>query len=134
MILGIGTDLLDVARMERELRSAPGFRDGVFTAGEIAYCEAHRYPARHYAARFAAKEAFVKALGRDAPREFAWLEVELQRGDAGEPRLLPHGRLADAAARLGVKNVFVSVSHTGDLASASVVLEGEPGAERGIES
>lgn len=131
MILGIGTDLLDVARMERELAGAPGFREAVFTPAEIAYCEAHRYPARHYAARFAAKEALVKALAREAPREFVWRDVELQRGEAGEPRLSLHGRLAEAAARLGVENVFVSVTHTGELASASVVLEGGPATGRG---
>lgn len=131
MILGIGTDLLDVARVKRELSGAPGFREEVFTEAEIADCEGRRYPARHYAARFAAKEALVKALGPEAPPGLAWRDAELLRGERGEPRLVLRGRLDEAAARLGVRNVFVSVSHTDGLASATVVLEGAAGAERG---
>ncbi|KAA0252067.1 holo-[acyl-carrier-protein] synthase [Acidobacteria bacterium ACD] len=130
MILGIGTDLMDVSRMARELAGASGFREELFTAAEIAYCETCRHPARHYAARFAAKEALVKALGPEAPAGVAWREAEVDRDGPGGPRLRLHGRLREAAARLGVRNVFVSVSHTDALASATVVLEGA-GAERG---
>ena len=124
MILGIGTDLLDVARMASELEeSSHGFRDSVFTEGEILYCEGRRYPARHFAARFAAKEALLKALG-GAGTPGALLEVEVSRGADGRPRLLLHGRLRETAERLGVEKVHVSLSHTAALATASVVLEG----------
>jgi holo-[acyl-carrier protein] synthase len=124
MILGIGTDLLDVARMEKEL-DAPGggFRDAVFTPAEIAYCEGKRHPARHFAARFAAKEALYKALAGAAPPDF-WREVQVERVGSAAPRLVLGGRVREAADRLGVKTVLVSLSHTDALASASVLLEG----------
>lgn len=124
MILGIGTDLLDVARMARELeKDGAGFRDRVFTPAEIAYCEARRYPARHFAARFAAKEALFKALAGPASDDF-WHEAEVERTGDAAPRLVLHGRAKEAADRLGVKSVLVSLSHTDSLASASVVLQG----------
>jgi len=124
MILGIGTDLLDVARMAKELeKDGAGFRDTVFTPSEIAYCEAMRYPARHFAARFAAKEALFKALAGSAPRAF-WHEVEVERPDGAPPRLVLHGGMKEAADRLGVTDILVSLSHTDSLATASVVLQG----------
>ena len=124
MILGIGTDLLDVARMAKELeKEEAGFRNAVFTPSEIVYCEAKRYPARHFAARFAAKEALFKALAGLASGDF-WHEVEVARTGDAAPRLLLHGRAKEAADRLGVKSILVSLSHTDSLAAASVVLQG----------
>ncbi len=124
MILGIGTDLLDVSRMEQELlKESAGLKEEVFTPSEIAYCDGKRYPARHFAARFAAKEALVKAL--PAPGVLPLLrDVEVERTQTGAPRLILHGELRNAAWRLGVKKILVSLSHTGGLATASVVLEG----------
>ena len=123
-ILGIGTDLLDVPRMAKELaREGGGFRDAVFTPSEIAWCEAKRYPAPHFAARFAAKEALFKALGGAAPPGF-WRDVEIARTGDAPPRLLLHGRVKEAADRLGVKEILVSLSHTDGLAAANVVLQG----------
>lgn len=124
MILGIGTDLLDVARMAKELsEGGPGFREELFTPAEIAYCEARRYPARHFAARFAAKEALLKAL--PAAGVTARLrDVEVARTDRDAPRLILHGALKEAARRLGVRNLHVTLSHTGQFATASVLLEG----------
>lgn len=124
MILGIGTDLLDVARVAKELeKEDSGFLDSIFTPSEIAYCQGKRYPAQHFAARFAAKEALFKALSGAAPRDF-WREVEIQRTDNAEPCLHLLGRVRAAADRLGVKRVLVSLSHTREMAVASVVLEG----------
>jgi len=124
MILGIGTDLLDVHRMERELsKGSAGLKDDVFTPSEVAHCERKRHPARHFAARFAAKEALVKAL--PAPEVSPRLrDVEVLQTDAGAPCLVLHGALREAADRLGVKQILVSLSHTNGLATASVVLEG----------
>ncbi len=124
MILGIGTDLLEVARMARELsENAGGFRETVFTPEEIAWCEAKRYPARHFAARFAAKEALFTALPRRVPAG-SWRDVEVARTDATPPRLVLHGRVKEIADRLGVKSILMSLSHTDGLATASVVLQG----------
>jgi holo-[acyl-carrier protein] synthase len=124
MILGIGTDLLDVARMAMELKEkGGGFRDAVFTPSEIRYCEAKRYPARHFAARFAAKEALFKALSGSASRG-SWREAEVVRSGNAQPRLLLHGHLRETADRLGVTSILVSLSHTDGLAVASVVLQG----------
>ena len=124
MILGIGTDLLDVARMAKELeKEGAGFRDTVFTPSEIEYCEAKRYPAQHFAARFAAKEALFKALPGSTSRDF-WREVEVARSGDEPPRLVLHGSVKEAADRLGVTDILVSISHTDRLAAASVVLQG----------
>lgn len=124
MILGIGTDLLDVSRMEQELsKGRTGLKDEVFTPSEIAYCEGKQFPARHFAARFAAKEALLKALS--APGVTPRLrDVEVERSETGAPRLVLHGELRTAAWRLGVRKILVSLSHTAGLATASVVLEG----------
>ncbi len=124
MILGIGTDLLDVARMAKELsEDGGGFRDAVFTPDEVAYCQAKRCPARHFAARFAAKEALFKALS-DHTLAGLFREVEVAREDDGPPHLVLHGRVKEVAGRLGVKMILVSLSHTDGLAAASVVLQG----------
>ncbi len=123
MIVGIGTDLLDVGRMARELaREGAGFRDDVFTPAEIAYCEAHAHPARHFAVRFAAKEACWKALGV-SENGASLKDVEVVKLEAGPPRLVLAGRAKEEADRLGVLRALVSLSHTPTLASASVLLE-----------
>lgn len=124
MILGIGTDLLEVARMAKEMEDkGPGFRERIFTPAEISYCESKRYPARHFAARFAAKEAFFKALASSGAAG-RFREVEVDRTNDAPPRLVLHGRLREVAGRLGVKTILVSLSHTDGLATASVVLQG----------
>jgi holo-[acyl-carrier protein] synthase len=124
MILGIGTDLLDVARMAAELSGkGEGFRDAVFTPDEIAYCEAKRYPARHFAARFAAKEALFKALSGKVP-DGAWRDVEVVRPEGSPPGLRLAGGVKETADRLGVTKILVTLSHTEGLAAASVLLEG----------
>jgi holo-[acyl-carrier protein] synthase len=124
MILGIGTDLFDVERMAKELEEdGPQFLERIFTPSEIAYCEAKRYPARHFAVRFAAKEALFKALATPASVDF-WHEVEVERGGDAPPRLRLHGRAKEAADRLGVTDILLSLSHTDSLAAASVVLQG----------
>ncbi|MCC6129911.1 MAG: holo-ACP synthase [Acidobacteria bacterium] len=124
MILGIGIDLLDVPRVAAELAEGDnGFVLDLFTPGEIAYCDSKRYPARHYAARLAAKEAVFKALG-GCPPPHVWRDVEVVSGGDGPPKIALHGALESSAKERGVRTIFVSLSHTDELATASVVLEG----------
>jgi holo-[acyl-carrier protein] synthase len=124
MIVGLGTDVLEVERMKEELqRDGGGLKTEVFTPAEIVYCEAMRYPARHFAARFSAKEAFFKALGAGAPRTAAWREAEITRGPEGEPRLLLHGELRETLRKRGIRHTWVSLTHTARLAAACCLLE-----------
>jgi holo-[acyl-carrier protein] synthase len=124
MILGIGTDILEIARVEREIASNGAFRAGApFTAAELDYCGAQRYPARHLAARFAAKEALFKALGTGAPTLAAFGEVEVVRAPSGAPQLVLSGGAGALATERGVARSFVSLAHTPVTASAFVVLE-----------
>jgi holo-[acyl-carrier protein] synthase len=122
VIFGLGTDLLPVARMAAELRDR-GFRDTVFTPGEIAYCESQRHPEQHYAARFAAKEAAMKAIGTGWNHGVAWRDVEVCRMPGGRPTITFHGKAAEFAARLGAKHIALSISHSEEYAIAQVILE-----------
>ena len=134
MTLGVGIDLCDIARMERELaREDGGFRDQVFGPAEIAYCEAMHRPAMHYAARFAAKEAVFKALTAAGVTGATWRDVEILRGPAGEPRVVLHGAVGRLAHERGVGEVAVSLSHTRELAAACAAVEWENGAARRVE-
>lgn len=125
MILGIGMDLVEIARMARLIEGSPAragrFLDRCFTPAERAYCDARADRTGPYAARFAAKEAAAKALG--APPGLRWRDVEVRRS-GGAPELLLHGAAAAAAARLGVERAHLTLSHDAGIAAATVVLEG----------
>jgi holo-[acyl-carrier protein] synthase len=120
--LGVGTDLCEVSRMERELsRDGGGFRDAVFTPAEVAYCSAKSHPAQHFAARFAAKEAVFKALAATGATAPPWREVEIVTGERGEPHVALHGIAAELARSGGIDTVIVTLTHTRDLAMAFAV-------------
>ncbi len=125
MIVGIGVDLFSVTRVEDELdKGEQGLRDHIYTAEEIAYCEGKRYPGQHYAARFAAKEAVFKALGAANLSGQHWRDVEVRSDPhSGRSHVILHGKVKEAAEKLGATCVFLSLSHTRDWAVASVVLE-----------
>jgi holo-[acyl-carrier protein] synthase len=116
-ILGIGIDLVEVARIERALTRHGGFATRVFSARERERCEDCAHPGRRYAACFAAKEAVAKALGTGI-RGFSWPEVELLSGDAGDPYIELSGGAGDMATRRGVEEVMVSVTHSCGMAVA----------------
>jgi holo-[acyl-carrier protein] synthase len=122
MILGLGLDVVQVARLQGILEGPLGqrFAERVFTPTERAYCDSHAARAVHYAGRFAAKEALVKALG--APEGVTWQDMEIASG--GPPRITTQGRAAEAATGRGVKSIHLSLSHDAGLAVAAVVLEG----------
>lgn len=123
MIVGIGTDITDVARITDKVAKGKGFRELVFTPLEISYCEQQAAPGESYAARFAAKEAFLKALGTGwGNGGVNFNEIEIRNDAAGRPELflLAHN---DRFASLGVKKIWVSLSHEKNAAVAMVILE-----------
>jgi holo-[acyl-carrier protein] synthase len=117
----VGIDLVHVSRIERLLADHVGAVEELFTPAEIAYCDSKRRRFEHLAARFAAKEAVLKALGRGLGRSMKWTEVEIVSSATGRPRVRLSGAVATAAARLGVLEVDVSLSHSEGLAIASAV-------------
>jgi holo-[acyl-carrier protein] synthase len=124
MIVGSGIDLVEIGRVQRSIdRYGQRFLDRVYTAAEQAYCLRKRKSAESFAARFAAKEAGAKALGTGISHGVNWLEIEVARESGGRPTLQFHGRAAEFAARLGARHAALSVTHTAELAMASVVLE-----------
>ncbi len=128
MILGVGFDLVDIARVAALLESK-GERaiERLFSPGEAAYARARAEPARHFAARFAAKEAVYKALaGSEDARGIGWRDTEVTVAWDGRPQIVLHGRGAERAAALGVVRVHVSLTHADLVAGAMVVLEGGP--------
>jgi holo-[acyl-carrier protein] synthase len=123
MILGIGTDIIEVERVKQKVEAGKGFKEMVFSPTEIAYCESQTFKAENYAARFAAKEAFFKALGTGWIGEMAFYEVEILKDDLGKPSLILHGKTKEFAESNGIKKLHVSISHIKTLAQAFVVLE-----------
>ena len=124
MIVGSGIDLTEIGRIQKSMdRYGERFLARVYTPAEQAYCLRKRKSAESFAARFAAKEAGAKALGTGISYGVNWLEIEVVREPSGRPTLKFHGRAAQFAARLGVVRAALSITHTGDLALASVVLE-----------
>jgi holo-[acyl-carrier protein] synthase len=125
MIVGSGIDLVEIGRIQQSIdRYGSRFLNRIFTAAEQAYCLRKRNSAESFAARFAAKEAGAKALGTGISHGVGWLEIEVVRLPSGKPTLRYLGRAAQFAARLGVANIALSITHTASLAMASVVLEG----------
>lgn len=124
MVKGTGFDLVAVDRL-RAFRARWGERGlrRIFSPGELTYCLGHADPAQSLAARFAAKEAFFKALGLGWGPGGDWVEVEVRRDARGAPSLEVHGRAAAALERLGGRRVHVSLTHTADTAGAFVVVE-----------
>ena len=124
MIVGSGIDLAEIGRIRQSIdRYGTRFLNRIYTAAEQAYCLRKRNSAESFAARFAAKEAGAKALGTGISHGVSWLEIEVVREPSGRPILQFHGRAAQIAAHLGVAHAALSITHTADLAMASVVLE-----------
>ena len=113
--------MVPVARMARLLDEQPDILDRVFTPAEQRYCQPRRTAVQHYAVRFAAKEAVVKALGTGMASGMEWTDVEVTRPRGGPPTPTLHGRVAQVAAERGLASLTVSLSHTADLAIAQAV-------------
>ena len=125
MILGTGTDLMEISRIRDSVtRYGERFLERVFTPDEVAYCRRKVHNAdESFAARFSAKEAAAKALGTGIARGIAWTEIEVRRTPGQRPTLHFSGRAARYAQAMGVQHAHLSLSHSRDFAIATVVLE-----------
>ena len=123
MIAGVGIDLVEVERIEEKVRKDNGFRELVFSANEIAYCESKANKFEHYAARFAAKEAFFKALGTGWLNGTAFNEVEVINNEYGKPEIVLLGATNATIHSMQFGNIIVSLTHIKKVASAVVIIE-----------
>ena len=124
MIVAIGIDIIEVARIREVLERTPRFRERVFTPAERAYCDSRgAVAAQHYAARFAAKEAALKALETGWRGGISWQDVEVASRESGAPYLVLHGPVLELFNKAGASAAHLSLSHTTEHAVAQVVLE-----------
>ena len=124
MIVGTGIDIAEVGRIRQSIeRFGDRFLHRVFTAAEIQYCDSKANRIERYAARFAAKEAAMKALGTGWNYGVRWRDVEVSRKPGQRPTIFFHGKAAEFAKKLGATNVALSLSHTAEQAIAQVILE-----------
>jgi len=124
MIVGTGVDLAEVHRIEKSIaRYGDKFIKRIYTPAEIAYVERKANKYERYAARFAAKEAGMKAIGTGWRRGVTWQDFEVANLPSGKPTLRLHGVAARIAEKLGVKNIALSIAHTSELGMAHVILE-----------
>lgn len=121
MVYGIGVDIIEIDRIREMIdRQGEKFLRRVFTDKEIEYCRSKKIPFQHYAARFAAKEAFSKALSTGWRAEFRWKDIEVSNNDVGQPSITLYGTLAE---KIGSDRVHVSLSHSDRSVVAFVLIE-----------
>jgi holo-[acyl-carrier protein] synthase len=123
MTFGVGIDMIEVERVASGINKESGFREMVFSATEIAYCESKKNKFEHYAARFAAKEAFFKALGTGWVENTLFNEVEVINNADGKPEIRLLGSTLSTVDARGITKILVSLSHVRETASAIVILE-----------
>lgn len=124
MIVSIGIDIIEVARIREVLLRTPRFADRVFTTAEQAYCDGRgAVAAQHYAARFAAKEAALKAFQTGWRGGISWQDVEIASRESGAPYLILHGAVKELFEKSGATTAHLSIAHTSEHAIAEVVLE-----------
>jgi holo-[acyl-carrier protein] synthase len=123
MIAGLGIDMIEVERITMKVSKNNGFTELVFSQKEIAYCEAKTHKFQHYAVRFAAKEAFLKAVGTGWTSGTAFNEIEVTHDPEGKPMITLLGKTASLINKIGISKIFVSLSHLKTMASAVVIIE-----------
>jgi holo-[acyl-carrier protein] synthase len=124
VIVGLGLDIAEIDRIEAAIkRHGATFLERIYTPAEVAYCEKHKSKYERYAARFAAKEAAMKALGTGWSHGVRWRDIEVAREAGGKPTLLLDGAAREIADRLGVKHIALTITHSGNLALAEVIFE-----------
>jgi len=125
MIYGIGTDIIEVSRIHGVMEKDIGFREKIFTAGEIAYCETKKFKYENYAARFSAKEAFMKAIGTGWRFGIRFADIEVYHDEYGKPLIRLYGKAEELATIQGISKIHVSLSHVKEMAIAVVTVEKE---------
>lgn len=123
MITGIGLDVIEVERVREKIEKENGFRELVFSKEEIEYCEPKTHKYEHYAARFAAKEAFFKALGTGWANNTSYNEVIILGDNAGKPEIYFTGTTSQTLQYIDVSKIKISISHLKNIAAAVVVIE-----------
>ena len=123
MILGVGIDIIEVSRVAEKIGRENGFRENVFSEKEIAYCESQTDKAQRYAARFACKEAFLKATGMGLLLGTTLRDIEVTSNDQGKPEVMLHGTFKEEAQRNSWNKIHVSLTHVQAMACAVVILE-----------
>ena len=123
MIYGIGTDIIEVNRIKKNIEKVSGLKTKLFTQKEIEYCESKRHSAEHFAARFASKEAFFKALGTGWRLGFAFTEIEILNNELGKPEITVSGKIKQFITENKITNIHISISHLKEIANAVVILE-----------
>lgn len=123
MIFGVGTDMIETERVAEKISKEKGFREFVFSKNEIKYCETKTNKFEHYAARFAAKEAFFKAAGTGWRNGTAFNEIEITNNEEGKPSLILLGETKKTLGQFDIKNISISLSHLKSIASAVVIIE-----------
>jgi holo-[acyl-carrier protein] synthase len=123
LVFGIGTDIIEVERIKKQLENNSGLREKLFTSHEIAYCENKKNKAQHYAARFAAKEAFLKAIGTGWREGLKFNEIEVTNDKMGKPMIVLSGKTKDFVDQINITNIQVSLTHIKDVVNAIVIIE-----------
>lgn len=123
MVIGLGIDMIEVERIESRISNNNGFKELVFSADEITYCEAQKYKFEHYAARFAAKEAFFKAMGTGWAEGTLFSEIEVVHAETGKPQFKFYGDTLITINAMQTGNISLSLTHIKSVASAVVIIE-----------
>jgi len=126
LIKGTGIDIIEVERIRNVLERDTGFRDKIFTPEEIRYCESKKNKYQHYAARFSAKEALMKAIGTGWRFGIRFADIEVFHNDLGQPQIRVSGKANEMLSDLSISKIHVSLSHLKELATAIVIIENEP--------
>ncbi len=133
MIYGIGTDIIEVERIRKVIERDIGFRDKIFTPGEIEYCETKKFKYQNYAARFSVKESFLKAIGTGWRFGIRFADIEVYHDELGKPFIRTYGKAKELMEELSISKIHVSLSHLKELATAIVILECET-AENNVQA
>lgn len=123
MIYGIGIDIIEVERIRKAINKNSNFKKKIFTKKEIAYCESHKNSAQCFAARFACKEAFVKALGIGLRKGINFSDIEIENNEIGKPFMKTYKNAEKIIKRENINNIHVSLSHIKNFTNAIVLLE-----------